>query len=503
MSKTTVVYKDIAPGAAEDASVSVSGGSGNTSQIPFGITPGKFVTLEPSRWLLDGMYDNIYDNTKTGFWSTEVSGADGRFESTPVITLEFDERYTSTGISIVFDEATGEYCCECEIIWYRDGSLQMARSFQPDEVQYFCECQVKAYDKIEIRLKKTVVPYRRARVNKILLGIERTFEMDEILNGSIVNQGNESAIELPISTFTWTLNSKNPVNYLFQIKQPIEVWNNGIRLGTYYIDSSSRTSSRGYSIECHDALGVLEHVPFKGGAYLDGISAKSLLIELAKPFEVAVDESVEDVTLYGVILEGTKRSAIQQIVFAWGTMLSTDGGDTLRVFNQPSVPTTIPRSRTFLGGSVDTSPVVTSVNVVAHTYTEDEKGTVKIGDKKYVDTQETFTVLNPSTTVSDRDNAKEITSATLVSPEIGKDVANRVYKYYMLRETTRQKLLFGGEKIGDCIATYTPWGEIVVGNLHKMEIKLSNTVVYQAEVTGTSDKLLFAYHSGDLYAGEI
>ena len=128
----------------------------------------------------------------------------------------------------------------------------------------------------------------------MVFGVIRTFGMNEIRGASIVNQMNESAVELPISTFNWTLDSLKPVDYLFQLKQPVEVYNDEHLIGVYYINTSSRSSKRVYDIECQDALGVLEYMPYAGAAYLSGTSAKALLSETAKPFAVEFAPDVED-----------------------------------------------------------------------------------------------------------------------------------------------------------------------------------------------------------------
>ena len=114
-----------------------------------------------------------------------------------------------------------------------------------------------------------------------------------------------------------------------------------------------------------------------------------------------------------------------------------------------------------------------------------------------------YSAINPNVTASDRENVKEVTAATLVSDDIGQAVADRLYKYYSLRDTNTATVVYGGEKLGDCVSIYTPWGLLTTGNLHKMEIKLSNTVVYNAEVTGAWIISPYFYYSNDLFSGEV
>ena len=163
----------------------------------------------------------------------------------------------------------------------------------------------------------------------------------------------------------------------------------------------------------------------------------------------------------------------------------------------------IPRGRTFIGASVTTSAVVTRVKVAAHEYVEATNGTVIVDGKKYNDTVTEYIVDNPNVTASDRENVKEVAGATLVSTDNGEAVADRVYKYYSLRDTNVATVVYGGEKLGDCVSIYTPWQLLTTGNLHKMEIKLSNTVVYKSEVTGAWRIEPYYYFSGDLRSGEV
>lgn len=486
MGKTTVIYKDIAVGAAEAATVSAAGQTeeSKVQELIPGADTGAIITLEHDRWLLDGTFDEFYDKGEYAFWSTNISDENGEFSSEPTITIALSQQFSSMGISLTFDEAAGEYCSLVNLKWYQGDTLKADEDFTPDDVQYFCPLRVESYDKVIITLKKTCLPYRRAKLNRVVFGVIRAFGMNELRGASVTNEMDESGTTLPISKFSWTLDSIASVDYLFQLKQPVEVMNNNNLLGTYYIDTSDRQSSRVYKIECKDAIGVLGDIPFEGGAYLDGISAKVLLAQLASPFTVKYADDVEDTTLKGVLKSKTAREAIQQVIFAWGVCIATDGGCELRVFNLPPTPSIIPKDRTFTGASGKADAIVTQVNVTAHEYTQDTSGSVTVGDVKYKDTQTVYSVSNPNITANDKANVKEVKSATLVSPDIGQAVAQRLYDFYAKRDQISARIVYDREKLGDCVRIYTPWGTLDTGNLHKMEITLSNTVVYKAEVTG-------------------
>lgn len=485
MSVTTILYKDIAPGADEDAAIAAEGETDFSvlADLPFGTSPAQSISLERNHWGLNGAFQYVADQT-IAFWSTSLSGDDCTFTDPPVIDITFDEQYSSVGITLQFDTASGDYCTAVNIKWYQDESLKEDVDFTPDSAAYFCEKQVTSYDRIVITLNKTSLPAKRAKLEWIVFGLYRHFGMQDLRSASIVNEMSLPALELPISKMNWTLDTDADVAFMFQLKQPVEARNNDTLLGVYYVDEYSRTSKNIYKIECYDAFGVLDEIPFPGGVYTNK-SAKELLTEiLGGDFSVVYDDDVEDTNLTGVLQSVSRREAAQQLFFAWGVCASTDGRETIRIFHPPETPKEIGRNMTYTGVSVSTSAIVTQVQVTAHTYTQSENGGIEINGVKYDDAKTVYTVSNPDVTATDKQNIVEVTDATLVSPAIGQAVAQRVYDYYTKRDTNKAKIVWAGERLGDCVTLPNAWGGSNTGNLAKMEIRLSNTVAASVEAIG-------------------
>lgn len=483
MSKTTILYKDIAPGAEDNASVSTVGAAAFSiiGSLPFGQgTPAPVATLEPDIWKLDGTFV-LKDEQPVSFWSSELSGADGAFTSNPAITAAFSQQFSSLGLTLVFDTATGDYCSSVNIKWYQGATLKADVDFTPSSASYYCRQKVTSYDKIVIALQATSKPYRYAKLEHIIFGVYREFDMTELRKASLVNQTNGISEELPISAMSWTLDSREEVDYMFQLKQPVEVRNNGSLIGVYYIDSFSRSAKSIYNIDCYDAFGVLDEIPFPGGVYT-AKSAKALLAEITGLYFSVDFDGVTDTTLTGAIEPCTLREAIQQVLFAWGVCGSTDGRGNIRVFTLPTVSAEVSKDRTYAGTSVETSSIVTEVRVTAHVFAQDANGSVEIGGVKYSDTKTVYTVSNPDVTASDKQNVVEVDGATLVSPGIGQATAQRVYDYYLRRNTCKAKILWAGERLGDKLTIHNAWDGTETGNLLKMEITLSNTVAASLEV---------------------
>lgn len=481
MSKTTILYKDVAPGAEEAAAVATDSASAfsEPSLLPAGVSVSPAATLELGYWGLDGQHI-AGDKQQPAFWSSTISGADGTFADPPVIDISFNAAFASLGITILFDTGTGEFCDRIHIDWYRQDTVKASEDFSPDNASYYCEKKVIGYTRIVVTLKRTSIPGRYAKVERIIFGTYRSFGMSEIWDGSVTNQMHPIAAELPVSSLTWTLESRRNVEYMFQLKQPVEVRNDGNLIGVYYIDTSKRSSKNIYQISCSDALGVLGGDNFPGGVYTS-YSAKKLLGEIiGRDFPLTVE--AEDAALTGILQPCTRREAIQQVLFAWGVCASTDGTDGIRVLSLGTVPEVISQNRVYLGATAETAAIVTEVRVTAHSYTASADGGVEINGQRYADTKTVYTVQNPDVTATDKKNVVTVEEATLISPDIGQAAAQRVYDYYQRRTTNRTTFVWAGERLGGCVTVPTPWGTTETGNLLKMELKLSNTVAVNCEV---------------------
>lgn len=482
MSKTKIIYKDIAPGADEDAVVSSSAtvGDSQTALLPTGIHPQEVISLEQNAWVLNGAFVPRAIET-LAFWSAQMCGEDCAFGSAPQIMLTTQQQYSSVGVS--FEFGGDSWPTSLNIKWYQGNALLHDEDFTPDSTDYFCEAQVEAYNKIVVTVTKMSLPRRRLKVNHIVFGLYRTFGMTELRSASITHEVGLISQEIPISKLNWKLESNRNTAFMFQLKQPVEAWTDNTLIGCFYIDSFTRKSKSVYEILCHDAFGVLDQNPFPGNVY-NAVSAKAILQEIiGNDFKIVYD-GVSDMNMTGIIQAGSKRAAIQQLAFAWGVCVSTDGRQSIRVFNLPSTPAKIGPERTFNGVSVETASITTKVVVTAHSYAESANGSITIGNKKYADTQTTYEVANTSVTANDKQNIITVSDATLVSPGIAQTVAQRVYDYYLWRSTTSAKVVWKGERLGDCVQVTNAWDKWQTGNISRMEIKLSNTVVANAEVIG-------------------
>ena len=480
-----VIYKDLAPGAAEDATVSATNKDAisDVSLLPFGSgNATEYETLEPNYWELDGTRD-IYENEDVSFWSSALSGSDGTISTQPVITITFTQRITTLGITLSF--MGDSYASSLSIVWY-DGATQLdSKTFTPDSAEYFCSNSVQNYDKVVITFLKTTLPYRRVRLDRIMFGLIRTFEQSELRSGSakVVQQIDNTSRELPTNTLDFKLSSRENVEYIFQTKQQILAYDSSTLVGVFYIDDSARQAENIYDIQCVDAIGVLENDPFPD-TYYNNASAKTVAEAICGDFEVDMEAALQSKTIKGVLVGQNRRTALQQLCFAIGAVADTSGTDKIKIFTLASnTPVELDENRLRPGGSVSKQPIVTAVTVTAHSYSTRGSGqSVKINGVTYYDTTSTYTITNTDAPATEKPNIIEVSDCTLVSPSNLQEVTQHLFDEVTRRNTHSVKFRLNGEEPGEYVQTLTPWNTTLNGHYIRGSITLSGFALTDAEV---------------------
>lgn len=505
-----IVYQDIAAGADEDAAVSTQGASefSDVSLLPFGSPCGPIASLAPGSWILDGTRE-ILDDQAIPFWSSAMSGVDGRFEVPPEIVIEFDARYTSPGIHLTFSPETGEYCGSVTIQWYQGVIKLYEGTYYPTGTEYFCSHIAEAYDKVIIRLNNTSLPYRYAKLSKIMFGVIRVFYREELRNVKITQEVSITSSEIAVNTLDFTLDSKTEIEYMFQKKQPVSAYDDNNLIGVFYLDKSKQRAKGLFDISCIDAIGVLDEDPYPARMCVS-VPAKDLIEDiLGGHFDLDIDPILTASSINGYLPDGSRREALQQVAFRLCAMVDTSGSEAIRVYkDREARPQRIPIDRLYTGGTVEKSSIVTAVRVYAHSYTTtgDSGDTVKVDDTTYYHSIVPITINNPNVTPSDKQNVVEVKNATLVDVQNVAAVTQHLYNYYAKRDKQKTKIVMIQEKPGDHVAIATPWGTILNGYISSMDITLSGIAAASCEIIGIDVKDVGDAEmrmSGEFMAGAI
>ena len=485
-----VVYEDVAVGSAVASSVETSEAMGisKTSLLPFGALEGPIATTEQNQWVLNGPRKVKPAPEPVGFWSKTRSGDDCTFTTPPTITITLDGQFTSLGIYFKFDGETGDYCSDLNLTWY-NGTTQLAtQKFFPNSGNYFCEKTVELYNKVTIQFNKTNLPDRPIKISLILFGLVREFERQELRSVEATEELSIISDELAINTLDFTLDSEEDIDYIFQEKQPVYAYNGKTKIGTFYIDESTRVSKNVYNVSCIDALGILDEDPFAAAIYTNANAKTVLESILGGHFDLELSGDLQSEKLTGYIADCTRREALQQVAFALRAVVDTSGSGNVKVWRLPeNDPAEIPMNRLYTGGDVSTSAIVTEVRVTAHTYSTSGSGsdTVEVGGKTYHHTTAVTTKSNPNVTASTKPNVIEVKDATLVNASNVAAVTQHVFDYYMRRQTHGVKIVMDKEMPGDYVTTTTPWEDQITGTITSMTIKLSGIAAADCEIVGT------------------
>ena len=480
-----IVYKDFAIGADENAVMSATGQAEASvlALLPFGDenrTP--YTTLEQNMWALDGKRV-FYDGAGFAFWSKDLSGADCTFTTPPEIVATLGKQYTSKGIFLDF--GTLNYCSEIEIEWLRNGTTLQTTTFYPDATEYFCDELIEDYDEVRLRLVKTKHPRQRARLNGLYFGISRSYGREILRKVRITQEINLISKEMPANVLDWNLYSVDSVEFMFQAKQPVEVYDNDKLLGVFYIKSSNRKSKKLYEISCTDAIGVLDERPFPDSVY-NGKNAYDLAIEICGDFAVEMDEALKTKTVSGILKGKSCRQALQQLCFAIGAVADTSGMEGIKIFEPKfAEPSEIPMDRMRVGNRLSKRDIATEINLTSHSYsTSGEGSAIDINGVMYYDTPIEYTLQNPNVRGEDKKNVISVKDATLVSSANVAEIANRMLQFYQRRNTLKGKFRVVDERVGDYVTAPTNWGEWITGNYVRGSITLSGIVVADAEIVG-------------------
>ena len=535
MAETKIIYKDIAPGALNDVS------PGMPDLQPFcslndlkqeELTPLQAATLETDYWRLDGGFTCFPDSPEGkpwGAWSRSLSGADGVFAAPPVLTLAFSDLFSSVGLTFYFNAYGPDWCRELNVKWYRDDALLADEDFTPDAWAFQCIHEVKLFNRIVVTFRAMSKPCRYLKLQGVAFGITREFGPKELRNVGLYQAASPISEELEINTMDFTLSSKDSVPYMFQRKQPLEAYHGGALQGVFYISSSKRVGEKIYEIQSSDMVGLLDESNHKGGVY-NNVAFSALLAEILAGYEYELDPSLADVRLSGWLPIATRRENLAQAAFAAGAVVDTSGSKRMRIFPaHTEISASFGGDRVYEGGSIDTSALVTAVEITEHKYaagTDQQElfsdalngtaeitfsepmhslritggtigesganyaviagtgGTVVLTGLKYNHTTRTIAVVNPNVSSADIANIVQVTDATLVGPGNSPEVARRVYDHYQRRETVNATLVLAGELPGDVVTVSTEFDGIKTGTVLSLSVDLARKRIGEAVILG-------------------
>lgn len=485
-----VVYKDIALGAAESAVITTPTELENFSNSDAVTTAGNLpgiATCELNGWGLSHDYQ-ARDKHTLAFWSKEKSGADCLFSSAPAISISFPFLYTSTGLTIRFAAGSYDFCKQCRVRWYKDGVLLYSENYTVDNPVFVINKTVEGFNGLSFAFQETNQPGKRCKIEKIIIGVIREFERDELKSVSAIHEVDLISDTVPFNVLDVSLHSKEDIDYIFQRKQPVEAYEGENLIGTYYIEKGRRTSRSAYSISCQDVIGLLDLIACEGKIYFEDTPLQTVLADVfGSVVTFDIDPAFENSTLRGFVEPDISlREALGQIAFAIGAVVDTSGTAKVKLFPIPQDEGEIPARKTYTGGAVETTDKVTEVTVTAYRFFDEEPTGedeyIELNGAKYRYYTDTKHAVNPDAFVNDPENKVKFIGKYLCNLDNAQERADAIMEYYRRRNKYSFKYVYDGELPAESRSVFIPWLEKKHGNITKMTISLSGITVCSAEM---------------------
>jgi len=224
--------------------------------------------------------------------------------------------------------------------------------------------------------------------------IELKFTKEQIISAVVVEEFNPITAELPISTLEFSIiNNDDRLSMfsgeyyaLLSERLPILVYERITEgdddpverlIGKFYLDSWENVSESEFKFIAIDLVGVLETTTYDGNFWSEPTSTKeileALLTSVNAPYSIA--SGIDEIEISGWNPPGTYRTALQQICFASGVCVSTSRSQKLN-FSLVLLPSLLYDKRIYdsqklLKQPISLLPLVTSIELVAHNYSQD------------------------------------------------------------------------------------------------------------------------------------
>ncbi len=244
---------------------------------------GKWASLEKNFWTLDGTFglapDNL-DGVQTGWWSSVISGADGRFASAPYIRYDFAQPLSTLGWTLRFDTKANQYASEVRVeVFAADGTVLETLTFFGSSAVQVYRHYVGGYYGVRFTFLGTSEPYRRIRLVQTDFGITQYYSRDTLGSANLVYGAVLDGSALPSRELVFTFdNSDKAYNLLnpdgvYQYLQDGQIITvdmvidgEAVKMGDFYFTSADASKSAILpTITAHDRIYSLDAYEFNGG----------------------------------------------------------------------------------------------------------------------------------------------------------------------------------------------------------------------------------------------
>ena len=182
------------------------------------VMSNKYAVLEKDYLRLDGSFVlPAVETDEVGWWSEQVSDADGIFDPYETIEFSFEEEHSSMGLTVYFDLLNDECASDFDIeVFDLSGTrIEYEEVIGNTDSTFLYVNTLVNYTKIVITFKKWCKGYRRAKVTEVDFGIIKEYQDDELLTMDVLQELDLTSERLPADELSFTIdNSSREFNLL-------------------------------------------------------------------------------------------------------------------------------------------------------------------------------------------------------------------------------------------------------------------------------------------------
>lgn len=334
------------------------------SEVDKNIVP--YSTLEQNLWLLDGSRKTLptSDIGECGFVGDVLSANDGAFhDKTPVITIAFTQVHHNPipGITITWSPIYGEYAEDFVVRAYDGDTLIVEEEVQGNKsTKSVVLMDIEEYDRITISIMRWCLPYHRARIEEIFVGVNKVYSNTHLLHYHHTQNVDPLSTSLPKTEVTFSIDNRdgsyNPSNpqgvtkYLMERQEVRTRYGyrtneNGIEWikgGTFYLSEwDAKPNSMAAEFKARDLLEFMSEIFYEGVYNESGTSLYDLAIQLLNKANLplsndgtvkwVLDDCLKDIYTTAPLPTDTIANCLQLIANAGGCVFYQDRGGTLHI----------------------------------------------------------------------------------------------------------------------------------------------------------------------------
>ena len=200
-------------GASDNGSVYISDSSGLTNGVDKNPLP--YCTLEQNLWLLDGSRKAIPETNEgnDGYVGDVLSNEVCVFaDKVPTLTINFSKAFSSIipGVTITWSTTYDEFADNFIVRAYNEDTIVAEKEVVGNRsVKSLVMVDIVNYNRIEIQVKKWCLPYHRARVEEIFVGMNKVYSKSDFFNYSHTQSVDPVSTSLPKTEIKFSLDNVN------------------------------------------------------------------------------------------------------------------------------------------------------------------------------------------------------------------------------------------------------------------------------------------------------